>query len=63
MATKSEFHFTWQIWPNILAQTTKILIKADTFQRMNCVGIFIFIRDIAAIGPKCTASGTETAQL
>lgn len=63
MATKSETPFTWWIWPNILAQKTKILIKADTFQRMNCVDIFIFIGDIAAIGPKCTASGPETAQL
>lgn len=63
MATKGENHFTWWTWPNILAQTTKILIEAETFQRMNCVDIFIFIADIAVIVPKYTASGPETAQL
>lgn len=63
MATKGEIHFTWWVWPDILAQTTKILIEAETFQRINCVDIFIFIGDIAAIDPKYTASGPETAQL
>lgn len=62
MATKGENHFTWWIWPNILAQT-KILIGTETFQRTNCVEIFIFIADMTAIGPKYTASGPETAQL
>lgn len=63
MATKGEIHFTWWIWANILAQTTKVLIEAETFQRMNSADIFIFIGDIAATGPKYAASGPETAQL
>lgn len=41
----------------------ELLKEVETFQRLNCADIFMFIVVTAATGPKYTAPGPETAQL